>query len=495
MNDAAYGLLRPVRPALTTLRAMPPQGQKNQHVFQAPKGTKDLYPQDLAKRRYVTNAWRDAAIAHGFDEINGPTFEHLDLYTVKSGEGIVSELFSFRRAKGDTDYALRPEFTPTLARMYAAKANSLPKPTKWFSIGPYFRAERPQRGRLREFLQWNVDVIGDDSVRADAEVIACCVDMLKAVRLTPETVKIKISDRRLVSSMLIEEGVDENDLDRALALLDRKDRISIGEFSTRASELHLDFDDFLEQAKIGEDMIKAGLPWMKSGSSDGTDTVEVKYEYKPLLSLLDQLKVLGVSDWIEVDLSIVRGLAYYTGTVFEVIADGERAVAGGGRYDGLIELFGGPPTPAVGFAIGDVVLSLLLKEKGLIPDGAALADKLSATPVSNRPDAFVITEHSELDSVVTQTIMKLRRHRLHARGTYKSTRKIGKLLKEASSQDARIAVIIRDPNTCTIEVRDEGWQDNDVALSDLPLRLRELKMEAERRRALHHGIHPNDPRA
>ena len=136
--------------------------------FQSPTGTRDMYPADAAKRRFIMEAWRGVSVRHGFDEIDGPTFEHLDLYTVKSGEGIVSELFAFQRAGGEKDYALRPEFTPTLARMYAAKAGSLPKPTKWFMAGPFFRAERPQRGRLREFLQWNVDILGDPSPRADA---------------------------------------------------------------------------------------------------------------------------------------------------------------------------------------------------------------------------------------------------------------------------------------------------------------------------------------
>ena len=152
----------------------------------------------MARLRYIQDAWRRTSINHGFDEIDGPTFEHLDLYTVKSGEGIVSELFSFERFGGEKTFALRPEFTPTLARMYAAKAASLPKPTKWFWQQNCYRAERPQRGRLREFCQWNCDIIGDDSPAADAECIACCVGVLESLGLTPRDVRIRISHRAIV---------------------------------------------------------------------------------------------------------------------------------------------------------------------------------------------------------------------------------------------------------------------------------------------------------
>ena len=490
LHTPSFGLAHALsgNPAPATLRAMPPQGQKNQHVFQAPKGTKDLYPQDLAKRRYITNAWRDAAIAHGFNEINGPTFEHLDLYTVKSGEAIVSELFSFRRAKGDTDYALRPEFTPTLARMYAAKANSLPKPTKWFSIGPYFRAERPQRGRLREFQQWNVDVIGHPpslnqppkpgpsvarpcaSALADAETIACCVDSLRILGLSKDQVKVKIGHRDLAAHALGAIGVYDEILQSVFALLDKRDKLTPEAFEKAWREAGLlasilsEFDK-LSNVELGPELVwRLELPRLFGFQHDAVDYVG---------DVQAALNECGVLDWCAFDLfGVVRGLAYYTGMVFEVIAEGERAVAGGGRYDGLIELFGGPPTPAVGFAIGDIVLSLLLEDKGLMPDGAQLADTLSAAPVSNRPDAFVITGNDELDPIVTQTIATLRRNRLHARGTYKATRNVGKLLKEASNHNAKNVIIIETAETCTVKNLDEGKQKDAVAISALPTMLR-----------------------
>src|ERR1041385_5422722 len=158
--------------------------------FQGPKGTRDFFPAEMAWRRYLESAWRKASIRNGFEEVEGPIFEPLDLYKVKSGEGIVSELFHFKRTGGQSEYALRPEFTPTLARMVASKANALPKPIKWFCIPNLCRAERPQRGRLREFLQWNVDMLGLEGPAADAEVIFTAVDLLRSLGLGPRQVKV-----------------------------------------------------------------------------------------------------------------------------------------------------------------------------------------------------------------------------------------------------------------------------------------------------------------
>jgi histidyl-tRNA synthetase len=203
--------------------------------FQAPKGTRDFFPPEMAVRRHIESAWRSASIDCGFDEIEGPTFEHLELYTVKSGEGIVNELFSFRRAGGENDYALRPEFTPTLARMAAAKGGSLALPTKWFAIPVHFRAERPQRGRLREFVQWNVDLIGPPSADADAEVIGCAVLALERLGLGPEAVRVKLSHRGAVAAALRALGVPAASMAGAFELLDRRDKLAPDEFAQRAS--------------------------------------------------------------------------------------------------------------------------------------------------------------------------------------------------------------------------------------------------------------------
>jgi len=456
----------------------------NRKAFQAPRGTRDFYPEDMLRRRWIEDSWRRAAVLHGFEEIDGPRFEHLDLYTVKSGEGIVSELFSFTRAGGETTFALRPEFTPTIARMVAARASALPKPIKWFSVGPYFRAERPQRGRLREFLQWNVDIFGDDSARADAELIACCVDLLGAMGLTPQDIRIEVSNRLLVTSLLSISGVSDAAMERALALLDRRDRISDEEFNAGAKEVGLVpdlYDRFTKQLQDGINKGASGAQLrtqIQRAAADGAGhdveqrTRKIDFDY--LKQLRAELQAAGAAEWCRINLAVVRGLAYYTGMVFEVHEAGgkERAIAGGGRYDGLVELFGGPPTPAVGFAMGDVVLALVLEDRGLMPAAADLRRR-----TGQRVDVFVITGDERLDEHVRAGVAVLRRHGLHARSTAKSTRNVGKLLKEASSHDARCCAIIESEREATLKNLDTGEQRT-VALPELADAVRAARIES-----------------
>jgi histidyl-tRNA synthetase len=462
-----------------------------------PRGTRDLYPEDVLRRRYITQAWRDVSIRHGFDEIEGPTFEQSELYAVKSGEGILGELFQAFSGKspeeieevkrtGRAPFALRPEFTPTLARMYAAKAASLPTPTKWFTAGPYFRAERPQRGRLREFLQWNCDIMGLDvsqerqnaegaegsaevaeaKARFDAELAACMASLLELLGLRPDMVQLRLSDRAAIVSLLIGAGgISSDATEQALTLLDRRGKLPAEVIKEQAGAIDLDLDAFDREIALGRDNAASSL-----------------------LLLRKQLDRWALRDWCVIDPAVVRGLAYYTGMVFEVIADGERAVAGGGRYDDLISLFGGPPTPAVGFGMGDVVLSLLLEDKGLMPEGEALMDAVSRPPASVRPDAFVIAEDEALDPVVTRTVARLRagiesdawRDRggkpwdadryavppMHARRSYKATRKRDKLVKDAMKAGARNVVVVESEEACT--VRDLGTgKERGVGLEEL----------------------------
>ena len=380
-------------------------------THQHPKGTRDFFPAELAALHHIECAWRTASINAGFEEIEGPTFEHLDLYTVKSGEGIVSELFSFTRTGGDVDYALRPEFTPTLARMAAAKGRSLSLPTKWFGVPSHFRAERPQRGRLREFKQWNVDLLGIDAPSADAEVIATAVVALDKLGLTCDDVVVRISHRSVVTSMLLEGGLDESQLDQALALLDKKEKMDDGTFAAKLDE--------------------AGLPASAFAQFDGDAVVS----HPDLDVLQSELERWGVSDWCAFDFSIVRGLAYYTGIVFEIHerSGAERAIAGGGRYDKLIEMFGGPSMPAVGFGMGDVVLSLVLKDKGLLKDGEAYLEP---------PDVFVVSASDEGDALLPTITSSLRTNGVHTRQSYKTTRNVGKLLTEAAKANARNVIIL-----------------------------------------------------
>lgn len=427
--------------------------------IQAPKGTRDFYPAEMAWRNHLVDTWRKVSVRHGFEQVDGPIFETLDLYKVKSGEGIVSELFSFRRAGGDTDYAIRPEFTPTLARMVAAKANALPKPIKWFAVPNFCRAERPQRGRLREFWQWNVDLLGLEGPAADAEVILVIVDLLAELGLRPEHVRVKISHRDTVKHILTKMGVAEDKTVQAFDLLDRRDKITPEEFAKQAAALGLDEHRVHRFEQTCRLKYRAGdLAKMKEQIGGDEDLHE--------LDALDaQLHAFGIAEWCEYDLGIVRGLAYYTGTVFEVHeASGmERAIAGGGRYDQLISLFNGPATPAVGFGMGDVVITNVLADKGLVPK-----------EVGARPDVFVFAATDGAAARVPGVVASLRRAGLHARMTYKTSRNAGKLLKDASAARAKFAVILDDQVTdglVGLKDLDTGAQES-VPLQTLADRLK-----------------------
>ena len=425
--------------------------------FQPPKGTRDFYPAEMAWRRYLEDAWRRVSIRSGFEEVDGPIFELLDLYKVKSGEGIVSELFHFTRTGGDTRYALRPEFTPTLARMVAARAHALPKPIKWFCIPNLCRAERPQRGRLREFLQWNVDLLGLDGPAADAEVIFTAVDLLRSLGLEPRHVKVKISHRDVVRRILLRLGVPEDRILDAFTLLDRRDKMLPEEFAKSAAGLGLDGTTLERFNQVARTRIDSNGVWGHIAEQFNIP----EQDLHDLHALHQQLKAFGVGDWCEYDLGIVRGLAYYTGTVFEIheVSGAERAIAGGGRYDKLIEMFEGPAIGAVGFGMGDVVLTLVLQDKGLIPEHVA-------PPV----DVFVLAADESARPQVQPLVAELRSAGLHTRFTYRTTTNVGKLLKEADQCRARHAVIL-DGKTASegvVAVKNlRGGEQTEVALTEL----------------------------
>jgi histidyl-tRNA synthetase len=441
--------------------------------FQAPKGTRDFYPADLAVRRHIENVWRQVSINHGFEEIDGPTFEHLELYTHKSGPGIASELFQVMsgkdeeqiaaiRAGGAAPFALRPEFTPTLARMVAAKAAELPRPIKWFAIPSHFRAERPQRGRLREFMQWNVDFIGDDSPRADAEVIATAVMAFEQLGLTPGDVRVHISDRRAIAAYLTGEGIAPERHPSVFDFLDRSSKLPQEEFAKQAESLGLKAYAVLPFA--GRRALDVHVP-------KGSDTLlkEVSLtahtmhsQFQALEQLFSELKHMDLEAWCDIDVSIVRGLAYYTGTVFEIheATGAERAIAGGGRYDNLIESFGGPKLAACGFGMGDVVLANTLRDKGLLkPEEEYLP----------RPDAFVIAADDDAAAKMPAIVAQLRKHDLHIRQSYKTTRNVGKLLGDASKCRARFAVILgKKLAENIVELKNmDGGEQREIALSEL----------------------------
>lgn len=433
--------------------------------FQAPRGTRDFYPADMAVRRYIENVWRTTSINHGFDEVDGPTFEHLELYTHKSGPGIVSELFSFTRAGGETEYALRPEFTPTLARMIAARAAELPKPIKWFAIPGHYRAERPQRGRLREFFQWNVDYVGGEvsTAMADAEVIGCALAALERFGLTPADVKIRLNHRDIPKYYLLGRGAHEEMLPNLYDLADRSSKMD-------RESLH----KLGEARGVPEPLVRAVEEMIDlCRTEQGTKQVlnaahDAGFDPPQFGSLVDALRGGSGDGGTVVDPSIVRGLAYYTGTVFELIAEGERAVAGGGRYDRLIESFGGPPMPACGFGMGDVVLGLLLHDKGLLPED------LYMQPL--RPHVFVIAASDDVTMHLLRIVAQLRKAGFHVRHSYRATRNVGKLLGEAGKARSRTAIILgQELAEGRVVMKDlEGGEQREIALTDLQRTLQEV---------------------
>lgn len=441
--------------------------------LQPPTGTRDFYPLEMARRRWIERRWRACAVRHGFDEIDGPTFEHTELYTRKSGEGIVSEVFGVYSGKDEArlkkmadliaqgapaaaPYALRPEFTPTLARMFSARAAQLPRPCRWFWQQTCFRAERPQRGRLREFLQWNCDVLGDNTPQADAEVIACAAGLLESLGLSAQSVRVRYNHRGALALVLGGLGVEPATLNAAFVLLDRRDRLDDAELEAMAFEFGVTSFPFLQflRRPRGPESVDQVLSLAATASAEAASAVKAA---RLLLAATEQeLRAADVADWCQLDLNVVRGLAYYTGMVFEVheASGAERAVAGGGRYDNLIETFGGPATPAVGFGMGDVVLSLLLQDHKLMPTDAQIAAELGL-----RPDVFVISNGSaESDAAVGATVATLRRRGLHARRSGKATKNIGKLLREAADTGARFAAILESASEITLKNLDDGTQ-------------------------------------
>ena len=407
--------------------------------FQAPKGTRDFYPQEMAVRRHIEDAWRRVSIRHGFLEVDGPTFESLDLYKVKSGDEIVSQLFSFTD-RGERDLALRPEFTPTLARMIAQRAAGLPRPIKWFSIPRCYRAEQPQKGRLREFVQWNVDFVGEASDRADGECLGLCADALFELGLSAADFRIGWNHRELLTRALQATFVAAPRIPDAYYILDRLQKLDThgrqAMYEQRgcpAVEVE-NFELISEAIKQGHDS-PALTRLMAAWPADITAAIS---------QFQARLDAMGLGDFCRFDISIVRGLAYYTGFVFEASdARGDnRALAGGGRYDRLIETFGGPAMPAVGFGMGDVVLEILLRDRGLIP----------ANPLP-KADVFVINT-LETPQAADQLIAQLRKSHWNADHTaivhfglgvqtsYRSTRNIGKLLQDAAASGAGVAVIL-----------------------------------------------------
>jgi histidyl-tRNA synthetase len=343
-------------------------------------GFRDFYPDEFAQRAHIFGAWREVARRFAFVEYDGPPLEPLDLYTRKSGDEIAGQLYNFTD-KGGREVALRPEMTPTFARMVAERANALRKPVRWFSIPQLFRYERAQRGRLREHFQLNVDIVGEAGELADAELLTVAISIMQELGLDSSDVRARVSDRRLITALVHAAGVPTAGLPLVFAAFDKIERAGTAdEWCKRLKE---QLDPLGAPADVASRLYtlgKARTPVLELGKHSaaidqaiaGLSTPEVAARMAGLRTYIAHLEQLGVAEWVDLDFSIVRGLAYYTGIVFELFdAKGElRAICGGGRYDNLLNDLGGADLPALGFGMGDVVLGELLKERHLMPESA-----------------------------------------------------------------------------------------------------------------------------
>ena len=329
-------------------------------MSQGVRGTRDFYPEDMRLRNWLFDNFTNASLLHGFEEYDAPVLEYEELYTRKQGEEITQQLYSFQD-KGNRKVALRPEMTPSLARMVMARAGGLPMPIKWFSIPQCWRYERTQRGRGREHYQWNVDIWGTTEISADAELISVLVTFFEGIGLTAKDIVIRVSSRKVLEEVLGSLDMEGDIFAQTCIIVDKMDKLSSDVIEDQLSDLGHDSKVVMTiQTVLGiKDMNS-----LKEALKDESVAVS------ELNLLFDAIDSYGISEWVEFDASIVRGLAYYTGAVFEAHdRTGEfRAICGGGRYDKLLSTLGGKDLPATGFGFGDMVIKELLAEKGLIPE-------------------------------------------------------------------------------------------------------------------------------
>ena len=357
-------------------------------MTQGVRGTRDFYPEDMRLRNWLFERFHSAARSHGFEEYDAPVLESEELYTRKAGEEIVGQLYNFED-KGGRRVALRPEMTPSLARMVMARAGGLALPIKWYSIPQCWRYERTQRGRGREHYQWNVDIWGMNGIEADAELLSVLVQFFDSVGLNSEDLVIRISSRKVLEEVLGSLGLEGEIFAQTCVIVDKMDKLPEDVIEAQLSDLGLSSESISTIRSV------LGITDLKSLSSALASDSEALIELQTLFSLCASY---GITDWVSFDASVVRGLAYYTGPVFEAHdrAGNLRAICGGGRYDKLIGTLGGNDLPATGFGFGDMVVMELLADKGLLPE------------LSNGVGDVVFGMGSELRGAAMQVAAKLR---------------------------------------------------------------------------------------
>jgi histidyl-tRNA synthetase len=379
------------------------------------KGTRDFYPESMALRTWLYNKVREVSESFGYQEFEAPILEKLDLYAAKSGEELVKKQSYAFADKGGEQLVLRPELTPSLARMIAQRQRQLTYPLRWWSYGPFWRYEAPQKGRTREFFQWNIDLIGVDTPEADAEMVAIITILFKSLGLAPDEAVVLVNDRRLTNKELEKLDIPLELRQDALSWIDRREKMKAIEWEASGKEIGFSSTQ-IEGAKAF--LARPDL-WLESES---------------LKRVFAILEAMGVRDYVRYDPGIIRGLPYYTGIVFEafdVRGSLRRAILGGGRYNNLMEAVGGDPMPAVGFAMGDLVITLILEELGRLPKNLAAS-----------PAAALVTIFDEEMVLPSITLASELREAGLKTATYPQPAKLGKQFKYADRIGARFAVVL-----------------------------------------------------
>lgn len=416
--------------------------------IQPVRGTRDFFPEAMAYRNWLYSSIRCVSEMYGYQEFEAPLIERFELYAAKSGDELVNEQSFVFDDRGGEKVVLRPELTPSLARMIASRGRELTRPIRWWSFGPFWRYEKPQRGRSREFFQWNIDLLGVVSSQAEAEIVSVIASFFKQIGLKPDQVRIKVNNRQLAESQLASIGIPSSQKMDAFRLIDRKEKLGESEWR-----------EYGERIGINKDQISSLLGVLED--EDGWKRSE------ELVEFFAASEAHGIEDYIEFTPTVIRGLDYYTGTVFEARdADGsERSILGGGRYDNLVSEVGGEPISGVGCAMGDVVIKLVLEKYGLLPE-------LNPNPA----DILVTTFDQEFQDTALNLAADLRNSDLNVEW-YPQASRLSRQLKYADNQKIPYVAILGpdevDANTVTIKDLMKGTQES-VPRADLLAYLRTL---------------------
>jgi histidyl-tRNA synthetase len=384
-------------------------------IIQPVKGTRDFYPEQMAIRNWLYKTVRLVAESFGYQEYEAPMLESLELYAARSGEELVKEQSYVFPDRGGSEITLRPELTASLARMIAQKQNELTFPVRWWSFGPFWRYERPQKGRTREFFQWNVDMLGADSPEADAENAAVLAAFFKYVGLNPSQVLILVNNRRLMDSSYDVIGIARDIRPAVSSWIDRRGKMTLEAWEIYSKEIGVSS----AQLKSIKNMLDDSESWKKS---------------EELTRFFSAIEALGLGEYFRFDPSIVRGLQYYTGTVFEAWEVGgeiKRSILGGGRYDNLLADVGGEHLAGVGFAMGDVVITLLLQKYNLLPKN-----------LSVHPASVLVTVFDQERLLASFKLASELRHSGLKVAIYPEPAKLPKQFKYADKINARIVLVL-----------------------------------------------------